>query len=105
MRLQILNLRSRNQICEKINYFFENYVISEGAVSHYVLFHQPLPITRHQERFYANNYFEYLPLTGVPCIILAWLLNVAMFDNILQENLDSRINSCPFTWGTFCEIL
>ena len=42
------------------NYFFlENYVTSEGAVSHNVLYYQPLPITRHQERFYANNYFEY----------------------------------------------
>ena len=41
------------------NYFFlKNYVTSEGAVSHNVLYHQPLPITRHQVRFYANNYFE-----------------------------------------------
>ena len=41
------------------NYFFlKNYGISEGAVSHNVFYHQPLPITRHQERFYANNYFE-----------------------------------------------
>ena len=41
------------------NYFFlQNYGTSEGAVSHNVSKHQPLPITRHQERFYANNYFE-----------------------------------------------
>ena len=41
------------------NYSFrENYGTSEGAVSHNVLNHQPLPITQHQERFYANNYFE-----------------------------------------------
>ena len=39
-------------------YFLENDVTSEGAVSHNVLYHQPIPITRHQERFYANNYFE-----------------------------------------------
>ena len=39
-------------------FFLENYDTSEGAVSHKVLYHQPLPITRHQERFYANNYFE-----------------------------------------------
>ena len=40
------------------NYFFlENYVTSEGAVSHNVLY-QPLPITLYQVRFYANNYFE-----------------------------------------------
>ena len=41
------------------NYFFlENYVTSEGAVSHNVSYHQPLAITRYQEGFYANNYFE-----------------------------------------------
>ena len=47
------------------NYFFlENYGPSEGAVSHNVLYHQPLPITRHQGRFYANNYFEELPIVS-----------------------------------------
>ena len=41
------------------NYFFhENYVTSEGAVSHNNLYYQPLLITRNQERFYANKYFE-----------------------------------------------
>ena len=44
------------------NYFFlENFVTSEGAVSHHVLYCQPLLFTRYQVRFYANNYFEYLP--------------------------------------------
>ena len=44
------------------NYFFlENYVTSEGTVSHNVLNYQALPITRNQERFYDNNYFEQLP--------------------------------------------
>ena len=34
------------------NYFFlENYGTSEGAVSHNVLYHQHLPITRHQKGF------------------------------------------------------
>ena len=48
-RSQVLNLRSRNQI--RGNYFFlENYGTPEGAVSHNVLNHQLLPITRHQER-------------------------------------------------------
>ena len=57
LRPQILNLRPRNQVVE--NYFFlENYGTSEGAVSHNVLYHQPLPITRYQVRFYADNYFE-----------------------------------------------
>ena len=50
-RPQILNLRSRNQIRE-------NYVTSEGAVSHNVLYYQPLPVTRYQVKFYANHYFE-----------------------------------------------
>ena len=31
---------------------------SEGTVSHNVLYHQPLHVTRHQERFYANNYLS-----------------------------------------------
>ena len=45
------------------NYFFlENY--NTLAVSHNVLYHQPLPITRYQERFYANNYFELLPIVS-----------------------------------------
>ena len=39
-------------------FFLENYVTSEGAVSHNVLYHQPLPITPYQVRFYADNYFE-----------------------------------------------
>ena len=54
---QILNLRSRNQIRGKY-FFLENYVTSEGAVSHNVLYRQPLPITRYQVRFYANKLFE-----------------------------------------------
>ena len=41
------------------NYFFlENYVTSEEAVSHTVLYYQPLSITRYQVRFYADKYFE-----------------------------------------------
>ena len=42
----------------KIASFSKTYVTSEGAVSHNVLYDQPLPITRHQVRFYANYYFE-----------------------------------------------
>ena len=41
------------------NYFFlQNYVTSEGAISHNVLYYQPLPITRNQVRFYADNYLQ-----------------------------------------------
>ena len=29
-----------------------------------VLYHQPLPITCYQVRFYAYNYFEYLPIVS-----------------------------------------
>ena len=39
----------------KTTSLFENYVTS--AVSHNVLYYQPLPIARYQVRFYANNYF------------------------------------------------
>ena len=45
-----------------------NYVTSEGAVSHYVLYYQPLPITYYQVRFYAKNYFEYLPIGDFPTL-------------------------------------
>ena len=47
------------------NYFFlENYGTSEGALSHNVLYYQPLPSTRYQVWFYANNYFESLPIVS-----------------------------------------
>ena len=45
-------------------FFLENYVTSEEAVSHNVLYYQQLPITRYQVRFYTNNYFEYLPIAS-----------------------------------------
>ena len=35
----------------KITFFLENYVTSEGSISHNLLYHNPLPITRNQERF------------------------------------------------------
>ena len=43
---------------------FRDYVTSEGAVSHNVLYHQPLPITCNQERFYDDKYFELLPIVS-----------------------------------------
>ena len=47
------------------NYFFlKHYGTSEGAISHNVLYYQPLPITRYQVRFYAKNYFEQLPIVS-----------------------------------------
>ena len=47
------------------NYFYlDNYATSEGALSHNVLYYQPLPITCNQERFYDDNYFEKLPIVS-----------------------------------------
>ena len=43
-------------------YFFLE--TTEGVVSHNVLYYQPLPITHNQERFYSNNYFEYVPIVS-----------------------------------------
>ena len=58
-RPQILNLRSQIEIKFVENYIFlENYVTPEGAVPHNVLYYQPLIVTRNQEKFYDNNYFE-----------------------------------------------
>ena len=54
---QVLNLRSQNQNRGKI-LLFENYGTSEGAFSNNVLYLQTLPITRNQERFYDDSYFE-----------------------------------------------
>ena len=58
---QMLDFETSNSKSEvsKSNYFFlENYITLEGAVSHNVLYYQPIPITRYQERFSANNVFE-----------------------------------------------
>ena len=42
----------------KITSFSKNYVTSEGAVSHNVLYYQQLPVACYQVIFYANNYSE-----------------------------------------------
>ena len=55
------NLILRSEIFKYLveNYFFlKNYVTSEGAVSHNVLYYQQLSIACYQVSFYANNYFE-----------------------------------------------
>ena len=47
------------------NYFFlENYITSERAVCHNVLYYQQLHIFRYHIRFYAYNDFEYLPIVS-----------------------------------------
>ena len=65
MWFQILDFETSNSNSEvskskfvEYYFFLGNYFTSEGAVSHNVLYHQPLPITRNQVRFYANNYFQ-----------------------------------------------
>ena len=48
-----------------VNYsFLENYVSSEGVVSHNVLHYQQLSTACYQVSFYANNYFESLPIVS-----------------------------------------
>ena len=47
--------RSRNQIRGKLLFFLENYITSEEAVSHNVLYYQPLPVTHYQVSFFADN--------------------------------------------------
>jgi hypothetical protein len=64
---QMLDFKTSNSKLEvsKSNLLkITSYVTSEGAVSHNVLYHQPLPITRYQVRFYVNNYFEYVPIVS-----------------------------------------
>ena len=47
------------------NYFFlKNYLTSEGAVSHNVLYYQQFSITHYQVSFYANNVFEQVPIVS-----------------------------------------
>ena len=47
------------------NYLFlENYVTSEGAVFHNVRYYQQLSINQYQVSFYAENYFEQLPIVS-----------------------------------------
>ena len=42
-----------------IYFFLENYVTSEGSVSHkFYTIKLQLPNAHYQKRFYANNYFE-----------------------------------------------
>ena len=47
---------SKSEVSKSNDFFLENYVTSEGAVSHNVLY--ITAITHYQVRFYANSYFE-----------------------------------------------
>ena len=50
--IQMLDFETSNSKSEvsKSKIFLENYVTSEGAVSHNVIYYQPLPITHYQVR-------------------------------------------------------
>ena len=52
----VSKLNSNNSV--ENDFFLENYVTSEGAVSHNILYYQQLFIAWYQLSFYANNYFE-----------------------------------------------
>ena len=49
----MLDFETSNSKLEENYFFLENYVTSKGAVSHNILYYQPLPITRYQVRFYV----------------------------------------------------
>ena len=56
--LKINSEVSKSQSVLVKNYFFlKNYVTSEGAVSHNILYYQQVSIARNQVSFYANNYW------------------------------------------------
>ena len=57
-------LKSYSKILVENYVFLKNYVTSEGAVSHNVLYYQQLSIACYQVRFYAYNYFELLPIVS-----------------------------------------
>ena len=44
--------------------FLKNYITSERAASHIVLYYKQLSIARYQVSFYANIYFEQLPIVS-----------------------------------------
>ena len=59
--------------------FLKNYVTLEGAVAHYVLYYQQLSIARYRVSFYANDYFELLPIVSSAiktlrrlCLAMPW---------------------------------
>ena len=57
--LEVLNLRSRNQIAS----FSKTTLLQRGPfLTIYTI--NLFPITRYHKRFYANNYFEFLPIVS-----------------------------------------
>ena len=58
-------LKSNSNILVENYIFLENCITSEGAVSHDVSYYQQLSIACYQVSFYANNYFEKLPIVSI----------------------------------------
>ena len=48
-------LEFNSNISVRVYFFLINYVTSEGAVSHNVLYYQQLSIACYKVKFYANN--------------------------------------------------
>ena len=57
----------------EIYIFLKNYVTSEWAVSHNVVYNQQLSIDRYQVSLYGDNCFEWLPI--VSSAFNVWTLN------------------------------
>ena len=58
---QMLDFRtskSNSEVWKSNSFFLKNYVTSEGAVSHNVLYDKQLFIAGYQVSFYGNNYVE-----------------------------------------------
>ena len=96
------------------NYFFlENYVTSEGAVSHNVLYHQPFSITLYLVRFFAYNYFEWFRDLGVRCRgpeikHLKAHLHVTRFffiRSLLSRKFDDQLNSNFHRFVILCIVM
>ena len=71
--------KSNSNILEENYFFLENYVTSERAVSRDVWYYQPLPNTRYQVRFNANNYFEYLSIVPSAFMFIIVLCRISNF--------------------------
>ena len=80
-----------------IYFFRENYVTSEGTISHNVFYYQPLPITHCQVRFYANNYFEYLPIVSTAFKQL-YEIGPRWLANVFRIQVTSKSKSDDLSW-------
>ena len=68
-------------------FFLKNYVTSEEAISLNVLYYQPLPITRNQEKFYDNNYFNIATAFELPRSLNHFMLVFLIRPGILEFQL------------------